>query len=360
MRKVLGIIIPTKNHSDFVIRQLNYYSSSLDFPFTIYLGDSSDGIHRDRILARVDELKGQLKVVYHWVDPTVVAHAVPKQLVDIVEEKYVAFLGDDDLFVPEGLKDCIEFLESNPHYSAAQGQAVLFELDREGAYGEIEILGRYFIKECELETPAERLNAFLADYWVLDFSVHRTDAYRATCDCRDMESSRFLVDGSFAEILTGCLDLIRGKAKKLDRLYLFRQAGSHRYGLSKNNLLDWISHPNWQSSFERFHDTVTEALVRHADLCEESASELLRVSFSKYLANSMGLRPDPTGLWRKINGLRRTLERSPAVKHLYNRARMINPGFRRDLRLERLLSRTSPYHDDFMPAYRVITSKDLQ
>ena len=355
---MLGIVIPTKNHSDFVIRQLNYYAS-VDCPYTIYLGDSSDRTHTDRVLSRIEELKGRLRVVHRRIDPGIVSHAVVKKLADIVEEKYVAYLGDDDLFVPGGLTDCIEFLETNPHYAAAQGQAVVFGLDREGALGEIEVLGRYFIKECEKETPAERLGAFLNDYWVLDFSVHRTEDYRKACDCRDLESPRFLSDGSFTEILIGCLALIRGKARRLDRLYLFRQVGPHRYGLSKTNLLDWISQPNWQSSFGIFQDTVTEALVRHANMSEDAACELLRVSFSDYLATWAGYRPRPTALRKKINALRRTLEQLPAARSLYNQVRRIKPGSRSDLRLERLLSPASPYHDDFMLVYRAITSDGI-
>lgn len=352
---MLGIVIPTKNHSDFVIRQLNYYAS-VNCPYTIYLGDSSDRAHTDRILSTIEKLKGRLRVVHKWIDPAIVSHAVVKKLADIVEEKYVAYLGDDDFFVPDGLRDCIEFLESNPHYAAAQGHAVLFGLDREGAWGEIEILGRYLLKQCELETSAERLTSFLNDYWVLDFSVHRTEEYREACDCRDLESARFLSDGPFTEILIGCLALIQGKAKRLDRLYLFRQAGPHRYGLSKEHLLDWIAQPNWQSSFQIFQNTVRDALVRHANMSEDVASELLRVSFSDYLANSIGHKRHPNVFRKKINVLRRTLEQSPAARSMYNQIRKLKPGSRSDLRLERLLSPRSSYHDDFMPVYRAIKS----
>ena len=355
---VLGIIIPTKNHSDFVIRQLNYYAS-VDCPYTVYIGDSSDERHAERILSKINGLKGQLKVVYRWVDPGLVSHAALKHIVDIVEEKYVTYAGDDDLFVPDGLRDCIDFLEGHPHYSSAQGQAVVFGLDRDGAYGEIEILGRYFIKECESETPAERLSSFLNNYWVLDFSVHRTVDYREACNCRDPENPRFLSDGSFTEILVGCLALIRGKSKRLDRLYLFRQVGSHRFGLSRANFLDWISQPNWQLSFDIFHDTVTEALEWHADMTRDSASDLVRASFSNYLVNSMECRPPPSALTQKIRLLKGTIEQSPIARFLYDQVRQINPGSRRDLRLERLLRPSSPYHHDFMPVYRAITSEGV-
>ncbi len=145
----------------------------------------------------------------------------------------------------------------------------------------------------------------------------------------------------------------------MNRLYLFRQAGPHRHGLTKGDLLDWISQPNWQSSFRIFQDTVTEALVRHTKMSQDAACELLRASFSDYLATAIGYRPHPTALGKKINALRRTLEQSPTARSVYDQIRRIKPGSRSDLRLERLLSPASPYHDDFMPVYRAITSDGI-
>lgn len=355
---MLGILIPTKNHSDFVIRQLHYFAY-VGCPYTLYVGDSSDKNHADRILKKIDELKGKLSVVYRWIDSDLSGHAVLKELLDIVEEKYVTYLGDDDLCVPSGLSDYVEFLECNPDYATAQGDAVVFELDREGAFGEIAKLGQWLVKECELEAGADRLNFLLNDYWVLDFSVHRTATYREICDCRDVKSSRYISDGPFTEILVGCLAVIRGKSKKMNKLSLFRQWGEHRYRSSKPSQQDWLDQQDWEASFNIFCDTVTEALFSECGMDKLAASELLQAAFSTYLANSFAAEPKLTSLRNMSNSLRETLYRSSVARFAYDQARRVNPGFYSELRLERLLSPESPHHEDFMPIYSTITSKGV-
>ena len=353
-KKVLGIVIPTKNHADFVLRQLDYYAVT-KCPFTIYIGDSSDQPDSERITAKVDALNGHLKIVYQWFDPQIPAQGVTQKLVDMVKEKFVAYSGDDDLFVVEGLQDCCRFLDQNEDYATCNGRGVVFGLDRAGAHGQIQILGEYPLKKCELDGAADRLQQFLSHYWVLDFSVHRTPNFRSSNKCRDVEGPGFLLDASFTELLVGCDAMLKGKAKQLDRLCLFRQVGAHWSGLSKNTLLEWITQPIFPSSFLIFQDTVTKALVDRSRLPEELARKLVRNSFNNYLVQSMNLRMHSIPLWSKFKAARRKVARSRVARQVYNSLRMIMPGFRRDLRLERLLHRTSPYHRDFMPAYAAIT-----
>ena len=49
----IGIVVPTMNRPDFVIRQLNYYAS-LNFPHTIYYSDGSSPENAKKI--KVNEL----------------------------------------------------------------------------------------------------------------------------------------------------------------------------------------------------------------------------------------------------------------------------------------------------------------
>ena len=57
---MLGILIPTLNRSDFVVRQLNYYAS-VNCHYTIYLGDSSNAHHLEAVLSAIERLKFVLK-----------------------------------------------------------------------------------------------------------------------------------------------------------------------------------------------------------------------------------------------------------------------------------------------------------
>ena len=99
---MLGIIIPTLNRSDYIIRQLYYYAR-VNCPYTIYIGDSSDTEHFEKAVSAIGKLSHRIKVVHTKISPELVSHAVVKQLTDIVKEKYIAYIGDDDFFVPNSL-----------------------------------------------------------------------------------------------------------------------------------------------------------------------------------------------------------------------------------------------------------------
>ena len=53
MKNKVAILIPTKNRSDFLIRQLKYYAS-VDSVHPIYIGDSSDENDKEKILSIIN------------------------------------------------------------------------------------------------------------------------------------------------------------------------------------------------------------------------------------------------------------------------------------------------------------------
>ena len=58
----LGIIVPTMNRPDFVIRQLNYYAS-LNSPHAIYYADSSNLENSKKITDEIAKLNDKLHIV---------------------------------------------------------------------------------------------------------------------------------------------------------------------------------------------------------------------------------------------------------------------------------------------------------
>ena len=65
---MVAIIIPTKDRSQFLIRQLCYYAS-VNCPYTIYIGDGSKVEHANKIQSAVKKLKDKIKIVYvHYPD----------------------------------------------------------------------------------------------------------------------------------------------------------------------------------------------------------------------------------------------------------------------------------------------------
>ncbi len=350
---MLGIIIPTKNRSDFITNQLFYYAA-VESPYTIYIGDSSDKTHLEKTLLVIEKLKKQIKVVHkHY--PGTNAPAALKNLSGIVQEKYVAMAGDDDFLIPNSLEKCIEFLEGNQDYATVQGKAVLYTLDRAGAYGRIESFGGYNLGENEYKTPNQRLVYFLSNYWVPEFSVRRTENHIQACDRRDI-----INDSGFAEIVTSCVSMIQGKSRKLDCLYLIRQVHNQRDQGCKS-ALDWITNRNWQPAFQIFHDRVVEALMQYEDITRETASDIVKQAFWKYFAGGVCRKFQKQKAFQKrIIAFRERVKRIPGIKYLYINIRSKIPGSQNAFYLENLLKSSSPYHKDFMPVYNVITSTEKE
>ena len=131
------------------------------------------------------------------------------KMLEFVQENYVAYTGDDDYVIPNSLEKCIQFLETHPEYSTAHGRGIAFSLDRIGAYGNIESLGEYQLKDNELETSSERLMLYLKEGWNSEFSVHRTKEFIETCKKRYI-----LPDSGLCESLSNSVLLFMANQNK--------------------------------------------------------------------------------------------------------------------------------------------------
>src|SRR5688500_14399765 len=133
---MISLLVPTMNRSDFIIRLMRYYCS-LEFPGHIFIGDSSNEEHVARTKRAIVTYRDKLNIVYREYPGLNNAQCM-RFLLEVVATPYSVFLGDDDFLVPDGLKQCIAFLDGNSGYGAAHGKAILFRLQTPGAYGPVE------------------------------------------------------------------------------------------------------------------------------------------------------------------------------------------------------------------------------
>lgn len=248
------LVVPTLNRSDFVIRLLDYYADH-DFEGCILLGDSSTPDHVEKIEAAIQRLRGRLKV-RHLKAPDTHPNALMEELSTLVDTPYVAFMGDDDLIVPSGLRRCISFLDDHPDYVAAHGKARLFATRSGGAYGDIQPLDEYAIRAIENDTASERLAWHMFRYTVLIFSVVRTSAwqvmYRGVSKVNDKAFG--------AEIVPVCLCAVLGKVKRVRGLYLLRQVDRPNYKLP--GFIDWVGGADWSPAYQFFVERVGAEISR--------------------------------------------------------------------------------------------------
>lgn len=348
---MVGIVIPTMNRPDFVIRQLAYYAD-VGYRHTVYVGDSSEPVHVEEVTRAVRRLQGRINIVHIRLPGLNDSQAI-KELLYCVKEPYAAFVGDDDFLAAASLERCARFLEAHPDYSTAHGVAAIFGLASSGAHGEIAWWSRYGQRAVEHASATKRLIDYLGTYYVTLFSVHRTEDFR-----REMDAPMQVSDRAFrGELLPGCLSIIRGKAKELDCLSLIRQAHDRRYLMP--DAYGWIANPDWLPSYQIFSNCLAEELSQRDGITLEQAREVVKQAFWSYLNRGLmkhwrwryGKNSTSSGYsWRDL------ARAVPGLRGGWRKVRSLLPGNNDPFSLEAMMRPSSPYHEDFMPIYRAITT----
>ena len=344
----VAIIIPTMNRSDFVVRQLRYYADALP-GCSIYIGDSSDAQHCARIAEAGHQLSSKIKVKHLHVPGLNEMQAIHAASLS-VEEPYAAFLGDDDFFIPASLEKCARFLDDNPDHSLAHGVAALCALPPKGSSEAIKAIVPYNLGSLEGSSGSARLLEFFSNYYVTLFSVHRTSSFQ-----QDLEKSKDVPDPHFRELLSSALAAVKGKAKRLDCLFLIR--GDHEERYRARHMFDWVTQDGWAECYRQLSLRLAEEIMLVDGSTEQAAQEIVTQSFWGYLAKGLTrkwhLRYGRPALSTKLYNLAR---QHPRVARAGRRAISLLPGDTNTLSLYSLLRPSSRYHSDFIPFYRFVTS----
>ncbi len=344
----IGIIVPTMNRPDFVIRQLNYYAS-LNSSHTIYYSDGSSPENAKKVTDEIAKLKARLNIVY-LVSPAGNSIKSVIQLLSSVQEKYVAFLGDDDYWIPDALNQCVEFLEKNLDYATAIGKSVTFKTENNAVFGKIKEIHDYPRHSIEDNTASERLFNYLGpNLSAITAAVIRTDRL-----LKYYQDSSEISDANIrGEILVSCLMLIAGKSKVIDRLGFVRQIHDSHFQLA--DMFDWVfANENWYSSYTLLRAQVVMALMTKDNISQERAEQVFKQSmhfhFKEYLQKSydqyMNTLNSPQ-LTKK--GLRTKIAtRLPLLKKIYRE--FIVPWLTKKDQLHYEVTKPdSKYHKDFQP-----------
>ena len=273
---IVANLIPTKNRSEFLIRQLRYYAS-VESPHPVYIGVASDKDHRRKNEEEIENLSDRVSInYYHWPEKN--DRETIASLGESVKENYCAFAGDDDFLIPDSLTQCAEFLGQNLEYRTAQGRAILFSLAESSAYGTFSRVGAYWRKKgMEAESGHERILEFGRNYWVPQFSVHRTNEF-----VDDSIQYKDISDKSFGELLHSFTFICKGKSRFVDCLYMVRQDHDTRYTLP--DAFNWITRVDWNPSYQTFRNSLVFALMETDDISEEKAQGSVNQAFRAYLS----------------------------------------------------------------------------
>lgn len=111
----LTVVIPTYGRPDFVRRQVGFWAGS---PVRLVIVDGSPNE------LRVRGLISPSNVTYIHMDGDF--HSRMLHLSEEVSSEFVAVLGDDDFFSPEGLRSCVTRLDEEPVLIGCVGRSIRF------------------------------------------------------------------------------------------------------------------------------------------------------------------------------------------------------------------------------------------
>ena len=355
----VAILVPTKDRSEFVERLLKYYAS-VKSPHTLYIGDGSQGFHLEQAKEAIARFSEHVSAV-HFSWPDLSPHETYTRLAEEASETYCAFLGDDDFLVPESLTKCAKFLGNNTDFRTAQGRALIFTLQKADVYGPFDGHGGIYWdrKESHWETARERMFQFASGgYWVLHFSVHRRKEFVA-----DSSIARASEDRGFSELINNFVFIGRGKSKFIDCLYLFRQTHESRNSLPTS--YDWIIGEKWNKSVQEMTAAVEDVLVEVDSLTRDEARAVARNIVLIFVKRSIKVASSRAGVSPTVSVVEKKkafLRRLRSVPTIVKIARTLEVGFGPliarfgRLTVPAMKQPSSPYHKDFMPVFRLLTS----
>lgn len=348
---MITLLIPTKNRSEFLSKTLHYYADN-NYEHLIFIGDSSDSIHVDKIKETIQKLQGRLNIKYKWYPQELNFTQCFNQMLREVATPYASLVGDDDFLVPRNLEKCIKFLDSNKEYIGAHGVGARIYVEKQGMNLKVNKIADYRLSPREEETASKRLLNHMGNISNMLFSVYRADILKG------MFENIEIPDHSFAgDLLPGCLAVARGKIKKLDcfhMVHLVHEGQNQAY----RDIYDWLTGPNWFPSYQMFKSILSDELSKQDAITSDESHSVVKKAFWSYLKyklnNHYKFVYGSTELKQKLK------KKIPVLKKILDKAREVKfkafPS--NEVNMHTLLNSRSPYHKDFMPVYHAVI-KDL-
>lgn len=200
----LTVILPTHNRPELAKAQLRFLEASA-VRHRVIVADSSEVVDeelRKRCTGRTE---------YRRFHPRTDLGTKLATVARFVTTPYVATVPDDDVSLPHTIDACLDYLQRNPDYVAAQGYVLRYgaseaRLDIHSVY--------WFIPSIAQSTPLERLYELVRRYQNFFWAVFRTDAFiRAT------EASKAAKTPLFQELaICGTMALL-GKLARLPMIH---------------------------------------------------------------------------------------------------------------------------------------------
>ena len=211
MLNQLTLIMPTFNRHKYALRNIGFWRTT--GVRLIVLDGSASPLCSD-VIGKLGDA-----VFYHHLPCSITERvALARSMLDT---KYAALIGDDDIFVHSGIREIIRFLDCHQDYVACSGRAIGFGYDDKNrvVVGN-EVYPDFVGYEVASPSPSERIKWHMENYCPsLVYSIMRSEVWARAFDfgiIRDINF--FAIEELFVESVVSCL----GKSLVLPNLAWMR------------------------------------------------------------------------------------------------------------------------------------------
>ena len=269
MLNQLTIVIPTRNRSHSIKKQIDYIKS---WGSTIYVLDGSDMLNN--YIYKLSETFPHINYIHNLEG---IATRI-NNMKNKITTKYTMMMGDDEFFIKNSIKKCIEFLENNSDYASCSGVAIAFKKSnnkKKVIFREIyPKLINYHIPE---KSPKDRVVSHFTDYVCSSvYGVIHTKSFDkivsqlklATTSCP--ETTEIWFEATISYI---------GKIKVLPILYWFRSIANPV--VREKNFKRSIKFYEWYNK-NKYKKEKFEFIVNFCTVNKESLSNFFNLALSNY------------------------------------------------------------------------------
>jgi len=284
----LTILIPTIDRPQFITRALFVYSE-LGFNGRILIGDSSEGDAYERTESFIKTLPSSMSVKHLYLSsqkyPT--CGAVVRELISRVQTKFVCQFGDDDILLPMGASECIDFLTRTPSYGAATGgQRLRFILDRTSS-------GPHLVSEFELTEepeldhpdPTVRFKTYMRNALAPSYYIFRREVFERAYSPLNTVKTRYFGP----ELLVCGVAVCLSRVKKLDVLtIMFEVHDDHIFSWHKTSCYDLFFDKGFSYALRTFRQEVGRALSQGSTHTEVDAIDIVDRELFRHISKLLG------------------------------------------------------------------------
>jgi len=271
------LIIPTYNRPECLSRVLKYSLLSKSIT-SIIVADSSFTDVKNNNKEIISNLFDNRIIYKDEYNPNINPYVKFTDALSCVESKYVVFCADDDFISLTGIDICIDFLNFNSDYVAAQGTIIEFCIDSK--------FNLRIYKNRNTEESIDSIDSSIRLYNHLSkyltptiYAVHKTDILKKSFSY----IMDYTDDGRFGELLPSMVTVIHGKFKIFPFAYSFRESNMISGGQTSEGMSDFIDNGSFSNKYKRFKTCLINELIAKEDISIKHAQSIIDKAMVKYL-----------------------------------------------------------------------------